>query len=218
MATQREVNTAKNKRSLVNALLERLKEEAFNTIKISTLCKDAGVSQASFYNYFPQKKDMVVYFIQLWTLETSWYAQRESVSGAGLGVIESIFVRMADSIRKSPEIIGEVIAFQATNELPDEWPPLTDAEKKLAFPELEGIESVEGKGLDSILLPNLQIAVEKGELPESVSLMSLVIALTSLFFGVPILRRHLPTNQLGNIISEQLKLIWAGAHSMKKGS
>ncbi len=159
---------------------------------------------------------MIVYFIQLWTLETSWYAKRDSVSGAGLGVIESIFIRMADSIRKSPEIMGEVIAFQANNEISEEWPSLTDAEKQLAFPDLEDIETIEAKGLDSILLPNLQIAVEKGELPESINLMSLVIALTSLFFGILILRKHIVGDHLEAIISEQLQLIWAGAHSMKK--
>ncbi len=218
MATQREKNTAKNKRSLVDALLNRIKIEKFSAIKISDLCKDAAVSQASFYNYFPQKVDMVIYFIQLWTLETSWYALIDSKTGEGLGVIESIFVRMADSIRDHPEIIGEVIAFQATNKMPDHWPSINDAEKQLAFPNLNGIETIEAKGLDGIILPNLQAAVQRGELPENTPLMSLMIALTSLFFGVPILRDNFPPEALEGIISEQLQLIWAGARSISKES
>lgn len=55
MFSKRERKTAENKQAIIRALLNRMDEEDINDIKISNLCKDSGVSEASFYNYFPKK-------------------------------------------------------------------------------------------------------------------------------------------------------------------
>ncbi len=218
MLGKREKNTAKNKRAIVDALMKRIAENSFADIKIAHLCRDAGVSEASFYNYFPQKKDVLVYYIQLWSLETSWHAQVETKNSSGIKMIESIFIRTAESIRKHPQLMGEVVAFQAKMEMPEEWPELTEAEKLLAFPELKGVEKIKAQGLDGILPQNLQAAVEKGELPADTDIMRLVIALTSLFFGIPMLLHALPLDHLEEVFKQQLELIWVGARALGKDS
>lgn len=214
MANKREHTTAINKKRIVEALLKLLAEEDFQEIKIATLCKEAKVSQASFYNYFPQKRDVIVHFIQLWTLETTWYAQRDAEQKAGLSIIESIYKRAAHSIREHPQIMAEVIAVQARMQMPQEWPLLTEADKTVSFPTLEGIEQIEASGLDGILAPNLEAAIRNGELPTSTPVMSVVIALSSLFFGIPLLLHAIPTDRLEDIFQQQLDLIWAGARNI----
>jgi len=214
--TQRQKKTAHNKKILIDTLLQKMSTEPFEKIKISDLCRDSSVSQASFYNYFPQKKDMIVYYIQLWSLETAWHARHDSQSGGGLKIIESIFMRTAESLRNHPQIMAEVISFQAKMEMPEQWPELTDADKILAFPNLEGIEDIESKGLDGILLPNLKTAISQGELPAKTPVMNVVVALTSLFFGIPMILHAIDSDQLELIFKQQLELIWAGARSIGK--
>ena len=53
MATKRALTTAYKKQALVEVLLYRMQMDDFEEIKISDLCRDAQVSEASFYNYFP---------------------------------------------------------------------------------------------------------------------------------------------------------------------
>lgn len=211
MYTKRERKTAENKQAIIRSLLSHMDKEDINDIKISDLCKDSGVSQASFYNYFPHKSDMLVYYIQLWSVETIWKAQNEK-GATGLGVIESVFKDSAKEIVEHPNVMMEIISFQAKWKPPEEgWPEIASIDKIVAFPDFKGIEKIPAQGLDSVLLPNLQVAVENGDLPPSTDIMTLVISLSSIFFGVPMLLGHIPAEYMEEIYNEQLNLIWDGA-------
>lgn len=211
MFSKRERKTAENKQAIIRSLLIKMEKEDINDIKISDLCKDSGVSPASFYNYFPQKSDMLIYYIQLWSIETIWKAK--NIEGkSGLSVIEEVFKSTAKEIVEHPNIMAEIISFQAKWKPPEEgWPEISSADKIIAFPEYKGIEKIPAHGLDSVLLPNLHVAVENGELPPSTDVMMIVISLSSIFFGVPMLLGHIPAEYMEEIYLQQLNLIWEGA-------
>jgi|WetSurMetagenome_2_1015567.scaffolds.fasta_scaffold63137_2 hypothetical protein len=210
MASKRDLTSAKNRNAIITVLLSRLENEEFEDIKISDLCSDAHLSQASFYNYFPQKSDMLVYFIQMWSVEMSWNAlcKRKLY---GLKAIESIFRDTARSIMKHPHVISEIISFQAKWKPSAKWPVIGEADKIVAYPNYDGIEKIPAEGLDSLLLPNLQKAIEYGELPAGTPPMTLVISLASIFFGLPIILKHVPLDKVESIYLEQLSLLWDGA-------
>jgi hypothetical protein len=65
---------ARTKLALMNAALERLKDKSLEEISVRELCEEAEVSEATFFNYFPSKTDLLVYFVQLWTIEAGWHA------------------------------------------------------------------------------------------------------------------------------------------------
>jgi hypothetical protein len=153
---------------------------------------------------------MLVYFIQLWSVEMSYKALYEKKT-RGLQAIEAVFCESARSIIEHPEIFAEIISFQAKWRTPAKWPELSATDKITAYPHCKGIENVPGEGLDSLLLPNLEVAVNKGELPENTPLMTLVVALAALFFGVPVILKHIPREQVEAVYREQLGLIWDGA-------
>lgn len=55
----REKKYAKTKLALLDAATERIGEKTFDAISVKELCEQAEVSEATFFNYFPKKQDLL---------------------------------------------------------------------------------------------------------------------------------------------------------------
>lgn len=207
---------ARTKLAMMNAALERLKEMSLEQISVRELCEEVEVSEATFFNYFPSKTDLLVYFVQLWTIEADWHAQRALATGGGLGAIEAIFEFTAQRHAANPEVMAEIFAYQARGKAETPLEEITKVERKTAFPDLDGIEKLSAKGLDSILPDLVAKAVEQGELPEDTDISTVAIALAAIFFGIPIVQRNMRPRSVAELYRSQLNLIWSGLKTLTK--
>ena len=209
----REKKYAQTKLALLEAAIEQLKDKPLEDIAIKDLCKQAQVSDATFFNYFTRKADILVYFIQLWSIEVSWHARQATGENTGLGVIETIFAFTAKQSANHPTLTSEITAFQARMR---EAPPLGNislAERLLAFPDLTELETLPAEGLDSILPVHIKRAIEAGELPADTDVDCVLLALVSIFFGVPLVMFRVAAQNIGAIYYQQLNLLWAGVRA-----
>jgi AcrR family transcriptional regulator len=210
----RETKFARTKLALLDSVIELIgQNKAFDEISVLDICGRAGVSYATFFNYFKTKADVLVYFIQLWSVEVSARAQRISAGHGGLKAIEEIFDYTARLSEKDPGMLGEIIAVQARGHRkgPPVVTPLTRAEKKLRFPDLDDSTEVAEMGLQSVLPLFLKQAIKKGELPKRANINDLVLALSAVFFGVPVAVGAGKGSNLRAHYKKQLQLIWAAA-------
>ncbi|HFU77407.1 MAG TPA: TetR family transcriptional regulator [Epsilonproteobacteria bacterium] len=195
--SQRQKKYAKTKTALLNALLEELESKKLSEIMIKSLAQKAEVSEPTFFNYFDSKSDMLVYFIQMWSIEMQTIAiecEKESISY--VETIKNIFVKTATQISEHPQIMREIIAFQAQHDI-TKTHKVSNAEKWFFFQEIEGVEGLEGLGLESILPPLIAKAIETGEIYSDMDAELLFLMLSSLFFGTSLLvlkriPEHLP--------------------------
>jgi AcrR family transcriptional regulator len=201
---------ARTKLVLMNAALERLKEKPLEEVSVRELCEAAEVSEATFFNYFPCKTDLLVYFVQLWTIEAGWYAQRALEEGSGLGAIEAIFEYTARRHAENPDVMAEIIAWQALRKGSVPLGDVTAVERAAAFPKLDGIEQLPVEGMDSLLSSYIAKAVAQGELPEDTDIHTVTIALVALLFGIPIVQRNMQQRSVDELYRSQLNLIWTG--------
>ncbi len=206
----RQKKFAQTKLGLLKAAMEALEERPLEVISVKELCETVSISEASFFNYFARKTDLLVYFVQLWSLEMGWHAARLAEEKGGLAAIEEIFALTARQTVQHPALMAEIIAQQARMPGAPELAEVTLAERLLAYPELEGIGEVQGAGLDALLPPLLEQAVENGELPPALDRQGAVVALASLFFGVPIILRRVDVRAIEPAYREQLQWLWAG--------
>ncbi len=169
-----------------------------------------SISDASFFNYFPKKTDLLVYFIQLWSLEMTWHGHRLAGEGGGLAAIEEVFALTARRLVKAPGVMAEIIAHQARRRAPDKPQEISLAERLLAYPALPGIETLPAEGLETLLPPFLEQAVAAGELPRGLDRGAALLALTSVFFGVPLVLLHVDARAIEPRYRQQLGLVWAG--------
>ncbi len=206
---QRQKKYAKTKTALLNALLEELSSKPLTDVAIKALCKTAEVSEPTFFNYFDSKQHMLVYFIQLWSVEMNALAKTcEATNTSYTETIKHIFVKTAQQISAHPRIMQEVLAFQALN---TQLHPhnISDGEKWIFFSNITDVENLEGMGLDSILPPLISKAVSAGELDQPIDQELFFLTLSSLFMGTSLLVLQRDPQFLPDAFAAQLDYIFS---------
>jgi AcrR family transcriptional regulator len=201
---------ARTKLALLESMLAALEERSLEEVTVKDLCREVGVSEGTFFNYFPSKPSVLVYYVQLWSLEMGWHATRWSDDLGGLAAIEAIFASTARELARRPNPMGEIIAWQARTSDAPVFHEIGLAERLLAFPELPGVEHVVAKGLDELLPPLVRQAIERGELPSELNVETVLIALASLFFGIPVVMRRMKPDLIEGAYRTQLRILWTG--------
>jgi AcrR family transcriptional regulator len=200
--------------ALVEALTERLAERTLEEIQVSELAEAAGISQATFFNYFPAKADVLTHFIQLWSLRVSAVARRvRAESDGALAALEALFVDTAEAIAPAPKVMLETLAHQARMPRDLQTEPIEYAERALLLPDEEDVESLADGGLSDILPRLLREAVDNGELPKGADADALTVAVSSIFFGVPLVLGQRAPEAIAHFYRQQLALLWAGVHA-----
>jgi AcrR family transcriptional regulator len=214
----RERKYARTKLTIMEAAIGRLESRSFEDLSVKELCETAQVSEATFFNYFPRKSDLLTYTDQIWSLEIIWHGLEAARRHAGLAVINEVFSRTAQQVQKRPGLMGELIANQSRGGDKSRRHTITPAERLLAFPDLSGIEDTPAEGLESILVPNLRKAVEKGELPANTLLPTVLVSLISIFYGVPLALRQTNPAGVAPMYRQQLAILWAGLKTLTRES
>ena len=177
---------------------------------IKELAENAEVSEPTFFNYFDSKSDMLVYYIQLWSVEMNALAlSSELECNTYIETIKDIFKQTSLKITSNPQLMLEIIAFQAQGAKVKPH-NITDAEKWFYCPKIKEIEKIEGMGLETILPPLITKAVNKGELDESIDTELLFLTLSSLFFGTALLMLNKSPESYPMYLEAQLNQLFEG--------
>ena len=211
----RERKFAKTKLALLEAAVIELEHCSLEGVSVKALCDRVDVSEATFFNYFPKKTDLLDYYIQLWNLELSWVCQQSEVEG--LALIDELFQRCARDFQKHTGMLTEIIAYLARQRSRVTAPELGLAERQKAFPKLVGIEEVEIQGLDRIWMSGLQQAVASGQLPKNTHIPTAIIGLAAIFYGVALMLCQSNAATIGSTYKQQLQIFWQGIISASGG-
>ena len=210
----RERKFARTRLALAEAVTHHLEVAPFENLSVKALCERVQISEATFFNYFPRKEDLIIYLDRLWTLELNWYGRQASDQQQGLAVIEALFRYTSIQIQKKPGLMGEIIAHEARARERHAGPEITPAERMLAFADLGGIETLPDDSLENLLRSSLQAAIDQGELPANTAMAAAMVALVSIFYGVPLAMQHANPAGIGAMYRQQLALLWAGLRAV----
>jgi AcrR family transcriptional regulator len=210
----RERKFARTRLALAEAATQHMQAASFETLSVKALCEKVQVSEATFFNYFPKKDDLIVYLDHLWTLELNWYGQQSAAQHSGLAVIDAMFRYTSIQIQKKPGLMGEVIAHEARARQRSADPEITRAERLLAFPDLDGIDEMADDSLEHLLRTALQQGIDRGELPVNTAVTAAMVGLVSIFYGVPLALAHNNPAAIGAMYSQQLAILWEGLRAV----
>ncbi len=218
----RERKYARTKLALVNAAIQRLEATPLEEITVNSLCDDVEISEATFFNYFAKKNDLLDYFIQFWMLEITWQIRQGGHSGTA--AIDALFAIAAQQFLQHPGLMGEVLARLARLREKLAPPAIGRAERRRAFEKLiredqiPQLEAMEVSGLDAILVPALQQAINKGELPGNTHLPTTMLGLVALFYGIPLLLHMGNPDAIAVSYRQQLAIYWQGIRAASQRS
>jgi AcrR family transcriptional regulator len=212
----RERKFARTRLKLARALARRLEHATLEEVAVRDLCEDAELSEATFFNYFPRKTDLLDYYTQLWMLELNWRCRHAQAQG--LAAVAVSFDFMAAALQKQSGVMGEVIARQALKREKAEPMEIGLAERQIAYPDFEGIEELPAGGVDKAWLPALEQAMRSSELPPNVHIPTVMVGLASLFYGVPLVLRQGNFAAISSMYHQQLAVFWAGIRASAGGA
>jgi AcrR family transcriptional regulator len=210
----RERKKARTRLSILDAVIQRLYSHPLADITIDMICGDVQISKGTFFQYFPQKSDVLVLYGLLWNLEAMWYAARSGRVTPGLEAIEHIFRELGRKVEEHPRLWMEIIALRAYK--PKEFAlmggtdtdQVSTVERYLRFPDFEGIESVKEGNFRQLFLLNLKAAAANGELPEKTDLETCYMSLACFFYGVPLMSFGIEPVQCTDAYLKQIHLLW----------
>lgn len=217
MSELRQRKFARTRLALADALSKALVQQALSEVSVKALCREAEVSEATFFNYFPSKQELMAYLAQLWLLELGWYAEAAASDAQGLSAIHQLFVHSARTCASHPGLMQELIAWLARGGRLNTSIELGAFERSIAFPKLAGIETTQVKGVDAWIVPQLEVAIKTGELPENTLIPTLLSLLLGLFFGVPLTLLPTKPGKIADMYQQQLQLVWSGTRATALG-
>ena len=137
----REKKHARTKIALMNSFIARLRHSRFEDISIKDVCQSVEVSEGTFFNYFPEKIDVVTYYVNLMTMKLIWKARQKVAEGKFIALLNVFFEEMANEIRKL-DITYQLISILVVQHDKPKISVIPDIEKHLFFPDLPGIEDL----------------------------------------------------------------------------
>ncbi len=213
MTDLRTRKAARTRLALARALSGALADHHLADIRVKAICAEAEVSEATFFNYFARKQDLMAYLAHLWLLELGWHVQTAAVSLRGLAVIERLFLQVANTCERRPGVFRELLVWMARGGSLDPAVSLGPVEKQLAFPDLDRIGDTPVRGLDALLLTHLEAAIADAELPPNTLVPLTLAGLLTILLGVPMTLLSHDPQRVASHYRQQLALLWAGVRA-----
>ncbi len=214
----RETKHAKTKLAIMNAFMERLKTDRFENISVMKICEATGVAQGTFFNYFPEKIDVLFYYLRITMAKTLWAAEKSSPSGKFLPKIESLLSQVSREWENSNLSCQILSILLAQTERP-RWMKISAIEKKMAFPECSGIEDTPDEPFDQWLKRNVSAAMKSGEVPAGTNIADILVSLTTIMFGTFMAVKFHGSNRREYHYKRQLRILWesTGVKGLENG-
>ncbi|MDE3839127.1 TetR family transcriptional regulator [Bacillus methanolicus] len=177
----REIKKARTKISILQAGLDLIGENTFREVNVEDICKKAEVSKVTFFKFFPQKDDLLVYCMRIWLsqrlIDLYLHPKR------GLDAIEFLFKSIAESAKVRPGLMLSLISFLSEQKMHPRMPILTETEIHLLFPEHEELVEPEVQNLGDIFYKYIEEAKQDGEIMTDKTTDDLVKILFTIFYG-----------------------------------
>jgi len=186
--------SAKIKVDILKSARKLLGKKPFSELHVNDICKEIGYSKVTFFKYFPQKDDVLLYFWRVWCLELSTEIHHNTKEG--LEGIYFLFDKVARVYDESPGLLLGYFSYVTSLQRPPAPYSLKMTERKLILPDEGELEKVELYSVPQLLDKFLLEAIFKKQI-EGVSDTK---ALTNMFLAVmygSILTAHL--RQVGSL-------------------
>jgi len=145
----REKKYATLKLKILDTFSQKLKSKSLVDISVKEIARELEISEMTLYNYFKSKKEVLIYFIELWSLQ-----MQLSIEGKEpIDAIYTIFEETAIMIEENPNLFMEIVASMAVYGMHKKDIKITKAERVMRFG--EDIPYEVG-GFPDIMIPILQ--------------------------------------------------------------
>ena len=201
----RQKKMMKTKHALAMAFIEKLKEQKFDTISIKDICAQTDVSEATFFNYFPQKVDVIAYLLKAKIFKTVWTVRSLQKNMPFTRRVEKTFELFAEEI-KHPYVFFEVFSMIAMNKAQIEAFSISCEELQYIYPDCTCEEKIRTISIHDFFEELIDDA--RNEIPKTLCKHDFAQFLLTILTGVPL---SIPVSEFPNITQiyhNHLSILW----------
>lgn len=200
----RELKKARAKLALYEASLELIGEKSFREVYLEDICRKAEISKVTFFKFFRQKEDVLVYYMRVWLTERMIELAKEPKRG--FAALRHIFSDVAERSKKWPGLMLSLISFLSEMKMHPCMPELSEAEVYLLFPDHMELGRRD-PNLFELYRQFMDEAYTDGELREGITSAAAVQMAFTIFYGAFLTAHLYRSKDVMGVYDAHLKLL-----------
>ncbi len=177
----RKEKAARLKVQVLEHTLKLVGKKAFDDIYVEDICEKVKISKVTFFKYFPQKEDVLLYHFRVWCLSRS--VDLKLKPKEGIQGVYFLLDKLSEECETHPGLMLSLIGYLSDSKRPPKPFPVKPEEKKLLFPDVEDVSSVEILSLDQMLEKFTLEAIFKKEITKTTSTRDITNLFNTVFLG-----------------------------------
>lgn len=163
----RKEKAARLKVTILNQTLKLIGKKPFQDLHVDEICATVRMSKVTFFKYFPQKEDLLLYYFRLWCLKCA--VELKNKPREGLAGVYFLADRLCDACEEHPGLMLSLIGYLSDLKRPPKPFPVKPEEKQVLYPDVDNIREVEILSLEQMLEKFSLEAVLKKEIVKTSS-------------------------------------------------
>jgi AcrR family transcriptional regulator len=209
----RKEKAARLKIQILQTTVKLIGKKAFEDLYVDDLCAKVKISKVTFFKYFPQKEDILLYYFRIWCFDCA--AELKLKPKEGLQGIYYLTDRLSEECDNHPGLMLSLIGYLSDVKRPPKPFAVKPEEKVLLYPDREDVNSIEILSLDQMLEKFTLDAIFKKEITKS----SATRDITNLFLATilgSIITAHLnQVSQLKYFFRKNIEFLMKGLNHEK---
>lgn len=145
----RKEKAARLKIQILENTLKLIGKRPFEDLYVDDLCAKVKISKVTFFKYFPQKEDVLLYYFRIWCLNRA--VELKSKQKEGLQGVYYLSDKLSEECEAHPGLMLSLIGYLADLKRPPKPFTVRPEEKVFLFPGQPEIHTVEILSLDQML-------------------------------------------------------------------
>lgn len=187
MSKIRSVKSARIKLEVLKETKALIGKGSFKDLYVAELCKKVKISKVTLFKYFPQKEDILLYYLRIWCLDLAVALKNDPREG--LKGIYYLTDELSEEYEKRPGLILSLLGYIATIERITKPFTVKVEERKLLYPNADDLENIEIKSIEQFLEGFILEAIFKGEITKRGDTNDIMNLVLSQIYGI-ILTAH----------------------------
>jgi AcrR family transcriptional regulator len=177
----RKEKAARLKIQILDNTLKLIGKRAFEDLYVEDLCSKVKISKVTFFKYFPQKEDLLLYYFRIWCLERC--IELRNKPRDGMQGIYYLADKLSEECEGHPGLTLSLIGYLADIKRPPKPFNVRPEEKLLLFPQEYDVQSIEIRSLEQMLEKFILEAIFRKEITKVSATRELTNLFITIFLG-----------------------------------
>lgn len=177
----RKAKAARLKLQILDQTLKLVGKKSFGDLYVDELCSKVKISKVTFFKYFPQKEDVLLYYLRVWCLQRAvdfHEKKREGLSG-----IVYLFDKLSDEYENRPGLMLSLVGYLSDLKRRPKPFPVKLEEKQFLFPNITDVNAFEILSIDQMIEKFVLEGIFKKEITKSSATRDITNMLMTVLFG-----------------------------------